>query len=47
VPEERIAKALNVSVKTIKDSKQQLIHISPEAIEVLKDKPIADGRSAS
>ena len=42
VPEDAIAKALNVSTKTIKDSKSQLADICPEAIDALKDKPIAD-----
>ncbi len=42
VPEERIAKALNVTPKTIRESKNKLTDISPEALELLKDKPIAD-----
>ena len=42
VPEERIAKALNVSPKTIRESKTKLTDITPDAIEFLKDKPIAD-----
>lgn len=42
VSEERIAKALNVKPKTIRDAKTQLVDISPDAIELLKDKPIAD-----
>lgn len=42
VSEERIAKALNVTIKTIRDSRSQLADISPDAIELLKDKPIAD-----
>lgn len=42
VSEERIAKALNVTPKTIKESKNKLTDISPEALELLKDKPIAD-----
>jgi hypothetical protein len=42
VSEERIAKALNVSPKTIRDSKKRLDDISPEALDLLKDKPIAD-----
>lgn len=42
VPEERIAKALNVTAKTIRDSKNRLNGICKEAIETLKDKPIAD-----
>ncbi len=42
VSEERIAKALNVTPKTIRNSKTRLNDICPEAIEALKDKPIAD-----
>lgn len=42
VSEEGIARALNVSTKTIRDSKSHLADISPDAIELLKDKPIAD-----
>jgi RepB plasmid partitioning protein/ParB-like nuclease domain len=42
VPEERIARALNVSTKTIRESKSRLTDICADAIEVLKDKPIAD-----
>lgn len=42
VPEERIAKALNVTPKTIRDSKNRLSGICKEAIEPLKDKPIAE-----
>ena len=41
VPAERIAKALNVSVKTIRDEKTRLSNICAEAIELLKDKPVA------
>ncbi|MBX3218948.1 MAG: ParB N-terminal domain-containing protein [Labilithrix sp.] len=42
VPEERIAKALNVTTKTIRESKNRLNGICKEAIETLKDKPIAE-----
>jgi ParB-like chromosome segregation protein Spo0J len=42
VSEEAIAKALNVSPKTIRDSRSQLTDICAEAIDALKDKPIAD-----
>jgi ParB-like chromosome segregation protein Spo0J len=43
VSEERIARALNLDVKTI-HLKVQLLHgICPEAAELLKDKPIATG----
>jgi ParB-like chromosome segregation protein Spo0J len=41
VPAERIAKALNVAVKTIRDEKTRLSNICSEAIELLKDKPVA------
>lgn len=43
VREERLASALNVSPKTIRDSRTRLANICPEAIELLKDKPISDG----
>lgn len=43
VSEERIARALNVSTRTIRSSKSQLADICAEAIEALKDKPIAEG----
>ena len=42
VSEERIAKALNVTPKTIRESKNKLTDISAEALDLLKDKPIAD-----
>jgi transcriptional regulator with XRE-family HTH domain len=42
VPEERIAKALNVTPRTIRESKTKLVDIAPEAIELLKDKPVTD-----
>lgn len=42
VSAEAIARALNVSPKTIRDSRSQLTDICPEAIETLKDKPLAD-----
>lgn len=43
VSEERIAKALNVSPKTIRNSQKRIDGISPEAVERLKDKPITAG----
>ncbi len=43
VSEARIAKALNVSPKSIRDSKTRLDDISREAIDFLKDKPITHG----
>jgi ParB-like chromosome segregation protein Spo0J len=42
VSEERLAKALNVKPQTIRESKTKLADISADAIELLKDKPIAD-----
>jgi ParB-like chromosome segregation protein Spo0J len=42
VPEERIAKALNVAVKTIRENKTRLADICADAIEALKDKPISE-----
>jgi ParB-like chromosome segregation protein Spo0J len=43
VREERLAAALNVSPRTIRDNRSQLTNICPEAIELLKDKPITEG----
>jgi ParB-like chromosome segregation protein Spo0J len=42
VPEQRIANALNVSPKTIRDNRTQLSGICAEAIDLLKDKLIAN-----
>lgn len=42
VSEETIARSLNVATKTIHESKNKLVDISPEAIERLKDKPVAN-----
>jgi ParB-like chromosome segregation protein Spo0J len=42
VSEERIAKALNVSPRTIRESRTKLADIAPEALDRLKDKPITD-----
>lgn len=42
VPEERIAKALNLTPRTVRESQSRLHGITAEAIEILKDKPIAD-----
>ena len=42
VSEERIAKALNVSPKSIRQSKTRLVDISREALELLKDKPVTN-----
>jgi len=41
VPEERIAKALNLAANTIRQSRTLLQGICPEAIELLKDKHVA------
>jgi hypothetical protein len=41
VPEARIAEALNMKVGTIRGSRSRLLDISPDAIEVLKDKHVA------
>lgn len=42
VSEERIARALNLSPKTIRAARSKLTDITPEAIDRLKDKPVAD-----
>lgn len=41
VPEERIAKALNLAVKTVRDNRVLLQGICPEAVELLRDKQVA------
>jgi hypothetical protein len=41
VPEERLAAALNRSASTIRMSRTMLKDICPEALELLKDKPVA------
>lgn len=41
VPEERIAKALNLTVETIHTNRRLLTGICPEAVEILKDKHVA------
>jgi hypothetical protein len=46
VPEERIAKALNRSVHTVRHHRSVLQHLCPEAVEVLKDKMVALGTLA-
>jgi hypothetical protein len=43
VPEERIAKALNIDVHTLRQKKRLLDGICPEAAELLKDKHVASG----
>jgi ParB-like chromosome segregation protein Spo0J len=42
VPEERLARALNMNPTTIRSSKSLLTDICPEAIEILKDKPVTE-----
>jgi ParB-like chromosome segregation protein Spo0J len=42
VPEERLAKALNRPMSTIRTSRTLLVGICDEALELLKDKPIKD-----
>lgn len=41
VPEERIAKALNLAVHTIKSSRSLLKDICPEAVALLQDRPVS------
>jgi hypothetical protein len=41
VPEERIAKALNISLTTVRHNRSMLNGICPEAVDLLKDKPVA------
>lgn len=43
VPEERIAKALNLAVQTVRNNRHLLQDICPEALEVLRDKQVAQG----
>jgi hypothetical protein len=42
VPEERIAKALNLTTRTIRNNARRLKGICPEAVEILKDKPVPE-----
>jgi hypothetical protein len=42
VSEERIAKALNLTTQTIRRNARRLKGICPEAVEILKDKPISE-----
>lgn len=46
VPAERVAKALNLSVQTVRNSRRLLHDICPEAIELLRDKHVAQGTFA-
>jgi len=41
VPEERIAKALNLAVKTVRNNRRLLQGICPEVVELLRDKQVA------
>jgi ParB-like chromosome segregation protein Spo0J len=41
VPEERIAKALNLAVDTVRGNRRLLQDICPEAVEILRDKHVA------
>lgn len=43
VPEERVARALNLSVQTIRNNRRLLHDICAEAIELLRDKHVAQG----
>ncbi|HVW29253.1 MAG TPA: plasmid partitioning protein RepB C-terminal domain-containing protein [Polyangiaceae bacterium] len=43
VPEERIAKALNLSVNTVRNNRRLLNDICAEAVELLRDKHVAQG----
>ena len=40
VPEDRLARALNIDVRTLRHKKRALQGVCPEAVELLKDKPI-------
>jgi ParB-like chromosome segregation protein Spo0J len=42
VSEERIAKALNLTTQTIRRNARRLKGICPEAVDILKDKPISE-----
>jgi hypothetical protein len=41
VPEERIAKALNLAIQTVRSNRHLLRNICPEAVELLRDKQVA------
>ena len=41
VPEERLARALNIDISTLRQKKRALLGICPESVEILKDKPIS------
>jgi hypothetical protein len=40
VPEERLARALNIDISTLRQKKRALQGVCPEAVEILKDKPV-------
>lgn len=46
VSEERIARALNLAVQTVRSSRRLLQSICPEAVDLLKDKEVARGTLA-
>lgn len=43
VPEERLARALNIDISTLRQKKRALQGMCPEAVEILKDKPVSLG----
>lgn len=43
VPEERLARALNIDISTLRQKKRALHGVCPEAIEILKDKHVSLG----
>jgi len=40
VPEERVARALNIDISTLRQKKRALQGVCPEAVEILKDQPV-------
>lgn len=41
--EQRIARALNIDIQTLRAKKRMLTGVCPEAVDLLKDRPIAEG----
>ena len=41
--EQRIARALNIDIQTLRAKKRMLAGVCPEAVDLLKDRPIAEG----
>jgi ParB-like chromosome segregation protein Spo0J len=41
VPEDRIARALNIDINTLRQKKKLLHGVCPEAVEILKDKSVS------